>query len=180
MIQDLPKAASENVVLQTAELKCTPEEMQEINGQLQQLNQTNALDLPSRDIPTQTTSFTQDKQIQANYVPSPTQTDYIEEAEEAEKEEPILQISNEERQEELYDELQGPVFVMILFFLFQMPFVRKALKKYIPTLFHHDNNLTLGGYMFTTFLFGGTFYGLQRFMNYLTVINSKINNYFTS
>ncbi len=69
---------------------------------------------------------------------------------------------------------------MILFFLFQMPFVRKLMKKHLPNLFQGDNNLTLGGYMFLTGIFGASFYGLQKLMSCLTSWNSKINDFFTN
>ena len=41
-----------------------------------------------------------------------------------------------------------------------------------------DNNLTLGGYMFLTVLFGGSFYGIQKLINYLSEWNTKINQFF--
>ena len=35
----------------------------------------------------------------------------------------------------LYDELQTPLLICVLFFIFQLPAVNKKLFRYIPTLF---------------------------------------------
>jgi len=68
----------------------------------------------------------------------------------------------------LYDELQGPIMVMVLFFLFQMPFVKKLLLKQVPTLFSTDGNYTLTGYVATTVMFGATYFGFNKAINYMT------------
>jgi hypothetical protein len=53
---------------------------------LQQASVTGATQLPSRDIPQNTTSITQDPQVQPNYIPppKPAQVDYINNAEQPE------------------------------------------------------------------------------------------------
>ena len=67
---------------------------------------------------------------------------------------------------------------MILFFLLQMPIVKKLIKKYLPQLFQSDNHFTLGGYMFVTIVFGIGFYGIQKGVNYFAEWNAKINKFF--
>ena len=59
-----------------------------------------------------------------------------------------------------------------------MPIVKKLMKKYIPRLFASDNHFTLGGYIFITSVFGLSFYGIQKIVNYLTEWNAKINEFF--
>lgn len=185
-----------NVVLETKELRgppqapppplppqLSPEQMEQLRQQLQNGSQNGGLELPSRDIPMQTSHLVQDPQIKPNYVPPPPPNvnDYIKE--EAMREAILREQQNrpnteQSKEDKLYEELQTPIFVMILFFIFQMPFVKRLMKKYIPTFFMGDNNLTLGGYMFLTVLFGGTFYGIQKLINYLSEWNTKINQFF--
>ena len=43
-------------------------------------------------------------------------------------------MNEQAKEDKLYEELQTPIFVMILFFIFQMPFVKRLMKKYISTL----------------------------------------------
>ena len=52
------------------------------------------------------------------------------------------------------------------------------MKKYIPQLFASDNHFTLSGYIFITIVFGLSFYGIQKIVNYLTEWNAKINEFF--
>ena len=185
-IQDLPEIpvsnlshlkgtqkARENVTLETKELNPSPqlsaEQIQQITQQIQQASQTGGTDLPSRDIPTQTHHLVQDPQIQANYMPPPppNTNDYIKEEEARENllRKKQLQEEAAQREDKIYDELQTPIFAMILFFLFQMPFVRRLMKKNIPTFFHSDNNLTLGGYMFFDIYFWEQFFWSSKIIN---------------
>ena len=78
--------------------------------------------------------------------------------------------------EAFYNELQIPVFVMILFFFFQMPFVSKNMKKYLPSLYNPDANPNFWGYIFQTLLFGILFYGLQKFTKYLSQIDNLLRS----
>jgi hypothetical protein len=177
-----------NIVLETKELgalnssaQLSPQQMEQLRQQLQNGSQNGGTDLPSRDIPMQTSHLVQDPTVQANYVPPPPKNvnDYIKE--EAMREAILREqqpIKEENKEDKIYEELQMPIFVMILFFIFQMPFVRRLMKKYIPTLFLTDNNLTLGGYMFLTVLFGTTFFGVQKLINYVAEWNTKINQFF--
>ena len=136
----------------------------------QQQQQTN---LQNRDIPQTTEQFNQQDQIRPNYVPDHEMDDYIGD------EDTLHSMMQQNRQNEnkrdrmdmLYDELQGPVMVMILFFLFQMPFVKKLLLKQIPTLFSADGNYTLTGYIATTVMFGGAYFGLNKAISYMSDMN---------
>ena len=43
----------------------------------------------------------------------------------------------------IYDEIQTPLLISILYFLFQLPIMKKTLFKYIPYLCHSDGNYNL-------------------------------------
>ena len=114
------------------------------------LQQAQGATTPSRDLPKNNNHITQDEQIQPNYVPKPENTNYIENDQEFET---LIQQSKNKKVEQdrldvLYDELQTPVIVMILFFFFQLPFFQKTLAKNLPSLFTRDGNPSFSGYLF--------------------------------
>jgi hypothetical protein len=135
---------------------------------LQQVQHRSMTQLPSRDIPMMTHQLTQDQQVKPNYIPSEPKADYIEQhdtyqtmmdkGKESQKE--------KEKMDSLYDELHLPVLIMVLFLLFQMPFVQKKLLQFFPSLFLKDGHMTMGGYFLKTALFGLLFYIIMKVSKY--------------
>ena len=122
-----------------------------VNG-LQQASLAGATSLPSRDIPLHTEQLTKDAQIQPNYIPPPSK-DYINETDD--------DINNYYKTEKmdnsldsLYDELQAPLLLAVLYFLFQLPIFKKSVFKYLPFLCHTDGNYNFNGLLFSCALFG--------------------------
>jgi hypothetical protein len=64
--------------------------------------------------------------------------------------------------DEMYNEIQTPLLLATLYFLFQLPFFRKYLFSYLPILFSMDGNLNINGYLFMSALFGGLYYFLNK------------------
>jgi len=133
---------------------------------LQKASSSGATQLQSRDIPRNTEELTQDEQIQPNFIPQASNRDYIEEDEENDD---IVDTYNKRATSEssldyLYDEMQTPLLISILYFLFQLPFFKRYLFKYIPALFSKDGNINLSGYTFTSALFGLIYYLLSKTM----------------
>ena len=122
--------------------------------------------LPSRDIPRSIEPLTQDPHVQPNYISPPTQKDYIKESETTE--EMINKHSRREEKdrqsEQLYDELQTPALLSILYFLFQLPILRRLLFQYIPVLFSSDGNININGLGFMSVLFGLSYYLITVFI----------------
>lgn len=133
-----------------------------VNG-LQQASLAGATSLPSRDIPLQTEQLTNDSQIQPNYIPQPSQRDrdYINDTNDD-----INQYYKSEKTENsldsLYDELQAPLLLAVLYFLFQLPFFKKTVFKYLPFFCHTDGNYNFNGLIFTCGLFGFIYYSLSK------------------
>jgi hypothetical protein len=131
-----------------------------VNG-LQQASLAGATSLPSRDIPLNTESLTKDVYVQPNYVPPPTNRDYI-----VENDEDINKYYKEEKMnnslDKIYDELQAPLLLAILYFLFQLPFFKKLIFKYLPFFCHSDGNYNINGLLFTCALFGFIYYSLSK------------------
>ena len=135
-----------------------------VNG-LQQASVAGATMLPSRDIPQNTQHHTQDAHIQPNYIPPPTNTDYINDSTGNEY---INSYAKEEQTknslDDIYNELQTPLLLSILYFLFQLPILKQNLFKYIPLLCHNDGNYNLNGLLFTSVAFGFLFFSLSKTM----------------
>ena len=135
-----------------------------VNG-LQRASATGITQLQSRDIPITTSGISNDPQIQPNYIPSPPQqSDYIKDYQETSD---IINNYNKNKQhhnsvDDMYSELQIPLLLAVLYFLFQLPFLRKILFAYVPILFSKDGNMNINGFLFNSVLFGITFYVLNK------------------
>ena len=136
-----------------------------VNG-LQQASIAGATMLPSRDIPQTTQNLTHDPHVQANYIPPPSNKDYINDYNEDDNEEMVNNYQRVERVknslDSIYDEIQAPLLLSILYFLFQLPIVRKTLGKYIPLLCSNDGNYNINGLIFTCALFGFIYFMLSK------------------
>jgi hypothetical protein len=140
-----------------------------VNG-LQQATLSGATQLPSRDIPMTTNGISNDPQIIPNYVP-PTpinHTDYIKNYEQTSD---MVNNYNRSKQmsstlDDMYNEIQTPLLIAVLYFLFQLPFFKKFLYTYTPFLFSNDGNYNINGFLFTSILFGLLFHFLIKTTSY--------------
>lgn len=137
---------------------------------LQQASISGATQLSSRDIPMTSTSHNIDPNIQPNYVPPPPQhnMDYIKDYEQTSDMVNNYNKNNQRQNslDEMYNEIQTPLLLAVLYFLFQLPFFRKFLFGYFPVLFSNDGNLNINGFLFTSVLFGLLFYFLNKLTNH--------------
>ena len=167
--QKVPNPPKQEPIQQTTEL--SHESIHQIVQGLQQAG--GATLLPNREIPTNNTGhITQDEAIKPNYIPKAENSNYIEE--ESSMESLIQQNKNkkveQDRLEMMYEDLQTPILVMILFFFFQLPFFQKALTKYAPSLFLRDGNPAFSGYFVKTLMFGVTYYIITKVTKQLSEI----------
>jgi hypothetical protein len=136
---------------------------------IQQASAAGMTTLPSRDIPQNQQHLSQDIRIQPNYIPQPTELDYIR-AEQTNDDIIRAQAQKQEKKNSFdlwYDELQTPVLIGILYFLFQLPVIQKQLCKILPSLFNKDGNPSLSGYIFTSASFASVYYFLVKCMYFL-------------
>ena len=139
-----------------------------VNG-LQQATASGATQLPSRDIPMNTTGHSNDAQVQPNYVPLPErQMDYIKDYEQTNDtiDNYNKSMNRNNSLDDMYNEIQTPLLLAVLYFLFQLPFFRKFLFGYFPVLFSNDGNLNINGFLFSSTLFGLLFYLLNKVTNH--------------
>jgi len=132
---------------------------------LQQASSTGATMLPSRDIPREQEHMVRDQQIQPNYIPQASHVDYIQQHEQNDDIIAAQQFKdkNNNTLDSMYDELQTPLLLCVLFFLFQLPFFKKYLFVYVPALFLNDGNYNLYGYVFMSILFSLVYYVFSKF-----------------
>ena len=127
--------ADKNITNQTA--------YNELVGQIQQADKLGVTQLPSRDIPNNTDNIVIDNQANPNYIPEQqAMEDYIQNYETPENiiNQQEQDSINRDRIEQLYSNIQMPLLVSLLYFLFNLPVIRKYMNKYIPSLFNNDGN----------------------------------------
>lgn len=184
-IDDLPTADKPNVTIDTQEqhvqqqsnvssatmAQLSQEDINKIVSGIQTASQQNLTSLPSRDIPMDTANIATDNKVQPNYVPKQKE-DYIQNYENAQDvyTKQMEKEKNKIKQEELYDELQTPLLISIMFLLFHLPFVNKNLYKYLPSLFIKDGTMSFGGYLFKSGIFGILYFVIMRLINYMSDI----------
>jgi hypothetical protein len=170
---NISMSATENVAQQSGQssagLSLDQSTISQIVSGLQQASITGVTQLPSRDIPMTTTGHSNDPQIQPNYVPQPqSPVDYIKNYEESSDmvDEYNKNMSRQNSLDDMYNEIQTPLLLAVLYFLFQLPFFRKFLFSYFPILFSNDGNFNINGFMFSSVLFGLLFYTLNKVTNH--------------
>lgn len=170
---NIKMVATENVVPQSGQpsigVSLDQSTISQIVNSLQQASISGATKLPSRDIPMTTTGHSTDPQIQPNYVPEPqTPIDYIKNYEQSTDmiDEYNKNTQHQNSLDDMYNEIQTPLLIAVLYFLFQLPFVRKILFSYFPILFSNDGNYNINGFLFSSVLFGILFYTLNKITNH--------------
>lgn len=145
--------------------------MNELVNGLQRASASGMTNLPSRDIPMNTTGMMNDAQINPNYVPQnyrkEEHDDYISQHEEEAINEAKYanHVNNVDTMENIYKLIQVPLLVGVLYFAFQLPVFRKYMLKYIPSVFNTDGNYNISGLIFVSALFGLGYFGLTRVLD---------------
>ena len=132
--------------------------------------------LPSRDIPMDQSMYQQDEEVQPNYIPRTKLTsDYVKDYEEVTHEN-IRRHENRKDKTSMVDkilsDLQTPILVALMFFIFQMPLINTMFYRNFSFLsvYNSDGNINFYGIALKSVLFGSIFYTLQNTVQYLTDI----------
>ena len=129
--------------------------------------------LPSRHIQQDTTQYAQDEQIQPNYIPKErVSNDYVREYEEfTDKHIQKHERENDRNQQidDILSDLQVPIFVSILYFLFQLPIINAYIFKRFSflSIYNDDGNFNFYGLVFKSWIFGSIYYMVTKFTNFL-------------
>ena len=145
-----------------------------LHQQSQQQQDAPQYRLPSRDIPRNTDGYMQDIETTANYIPAPKLTsDYIRDFQD--DEEKAIKTHKEKRHRErlmdtLLTEIQIPIFIGILFFVFQMPLVDALIfKKFsFMRIYNEDGNFNFYGLFIKSILFGFSYSVLTRTLEFIS------------
>jgi hypothetical protein len=176
---NISMTATENVVVsqkqpanQTINGSLDEATISQIVSGLQNASRSGATQLPSRDISMSTIGISNDPHVQPNYVPPPQEnTDYIRNYEQTSD---MINDYNKNARDsnsldDMYNEIQVPLLLAVMYFLFQLPFFRKMLFGYFPVLFSTDGNMNINGFLFTSALFGLLYYLLNKITNRFAV-----------
>jgi hypothetical protein len=139
-------------------------------------DQIHQYTLPSRDIPMNTLDYQQDETVRPNHVPRVKLTsDYIREYEAASEKALMDHEQTKYREtaaQDWFSQLQVPIFVAVLYFIFQMPIMNSLLRKYFSfvTIYHEDGNFNFTGLLLKSAMFGSFFYSMQTVAHKLSMI----------
>ena len=128
----------------------------ELISQIQKAAANGTTALPSRDIPIDPVKVTNDNQTQPNYIPPPqVDENYIKNNETPQQiiEENNKKMATSNFYDMLFNEMKLPIIIALLYFLFQLPAVKKHSKNLFPYLFKDDGNPNLYGFIFNSIMF---------------------------
>jgi len=141
--------------------------------QLADLQNLSHQRIPSRDIPRDTTGYIQDDQIKPNFIPKTNiSSDYVRDHEDM-TEKNRIEYENKKKEKNRLDniitEFQIPIFVTILFFLFQLPIVNRYIFKRFELLSIHDadGNFNFYGLLLKSLIFGSSYYFVFKIVHFL-------------
>lgn len=103
--------------------------------------------LPPRDIPMEQEI---DEETTPNYVPKGEK--YIKDEKH----------KKDENMDKIYDEIQTPILLSIIYFLFQLPVFRMFMFKIFPFMFSSDGNSNIQGYFGFSMMFGLFYYIISK------------------
>jgi hypothetical protein len=150
------------------------------NIQMVQANELESLQnlqhqrLPSRNIPQDTVQYSNDDQVQPNYIPRhDVERDYVKDQYDMteqnlkEYEQKKIQLSYWDR---VFTDFQTPIFIAIIFFFFQLPIVNTIIFKRFSflSLYNDDGNFNMMGLIFKSTLFGTLYYIVSRFTTFIS------------
>lgn len=146
-----------------------PNTINQIVNELHQATLSGSTKLASRDIPIETLSVQQDVEATPNFVPevSKEKTNYIPNEDDLETivKKQNIKTNHQNNIENMYNELQTPILLGVLYFLFQLPIFKKLLYQTFPSFFMNDGNLSINGYIFYSSLFSIVYYFLNRLIS---------------
>ena len=130
-----------------------PDIANQLMNELNEVSMKGDTLLPPRDVPLQNTI---DEEAMPNYVPEGDK--YIQ------AESKIRYRPRGENFDKIYDEIQTPILLSILFFLFQLPIFRNTMFRLFPFMFSKDGNANIQGYFGFSLFFGIFYYCINKIL----------------
>jgi len=132
--------------------------------------------LPSRDIQQDTTHYSQDEATQPNYIPKHKDLDDYVRDHEKSTEKNLREYEEKKRRMNTIDNIitdfQTPIFIAILYFIFQMPMVNTFIFKRFSflSIYNDDGNFNFYGLLLKSMAFGSLYYTVIKFTTYISEI----------
>lgn len=136
----------------------------------EQMMQMQKQRLPSRDIPQYTSEHVQDEQVKPNYIPKVRfEEDYVRKQEDM-TEKNLREYEEKNKREKkidiIFNEIQTPIFIAILFFFFQIPLVNIFFKRFsFLNIYNNDGNFNFNGLLLKSIIFGTLYYAVMKIIN---------------
>ena len=166
-----PSVDSGSSMQQQQQQQIPPNVMNEVMQGVKRASANGMTMIPTRDIPMNPNEFTHDEQIKPNYIPQPppNERDYIRDYSSMEG---IIRDNrrSENRMdtlEAIYTDLQIPILLGVLYFIFQMPVFRAQLLHFLPSMFGSDGNFNIAGLTGTSVMFAVVFFVIMKIFNKL-------------
>lgn len=125
--------------------------------------QTHGGNLPSRDMVYLPEQHYMDPQARHDYMPDTELQQYLPE--------PYFEQPSYKKQtnlaEKLYEDLHIPILISVIYFIFQMPFIRNICFQNFSFLCDSDGFFNAKGLTFISIIFGGVIYFVCKSLNYL-------------
>jgi len=139
------------------------DELNEIITSSSTFLQTHGGNLPSRDMTYLPEQHYMDPQARHDYIPDSGLNQYLPE--------PYFQQPSYKKQtnlaEKLYEDLHIPILISVLYFIFQMPFIRQFCFTNLGFLCDSDAFFNAKGLTFISIIFGIVTYFICKTLNYL-------------
>ena len=168
--------SAQNPIMEPMQQQHQQQQQPLTENQRAMLQQQAPVRLPSRDISHDTTGYAQDEQIQPNYIPRANMSsDYVRDHEDM-TDRNLREYEEKKRKESrldmLFTEFQTPIFIALLFLLFQLPLVNKVVFKRFSFLDinNSDGNFNFYGLILKSVLFGLAYYSSIKVADYLSEI----------
>lgn len=140
----------------------------QLSSVLKEASEAGVTVLPSRDIPQNVLKMQHDEQVKPNFIPEKNE-DYIGNIVDRDKE--IQEKRRKQNQTDnldyIFEQIQQPLLISIIYFIFQLPILRNNMFIFLPKLFHKDGNPNIYGYLINSLLFGLIYFSLSKGIGFL-------------
>lgn len=193
-IDSLPVGVEENITMQTTEKNVVIDDkvknlererandipsksgappemnMNEFVSGIQQASASGALGLQHRDVPLDNARVTRDEAIKPNFIPHDSPTDYITEHQTSEEiiKQNAKKQTAESNAERIVSELGTPLLIAALYFMYQLPIVRRSFFKTLPMCYNKAGDLNLSGYVVNSLVFGLIIFSSHKLVQQLS------------
>lgn len=157
--------------LNTSNVKLDPVTGSQLASSINGVSNPDALKIPSNHMTPNPLANVQDPSILPTYIPPSDLIDpnYIQSHNAQSSLQNITNVSKSEESfqasmDTLYEKIQVPLILGLLFFLFQLPAFKKINQDNFPFLFSNEGEYNIKGYTFTSMLFSIAYYLINNIM----------------